>query len=227
VFGKTDGTPGQLALEEEGIKDIFGLINLDAPTINKLQYSNSNNNNAITNVRTGDKMLLKCFLSYTGVWHNSLNGLSMNQVFVIGKQQLINFHETDYVTILPMINVDASWAVISKTNISSHNKVNCLMHIELIFCNAGFNVVLVCDSDSGHHSKKATIKRVADSYNDRISRTCFDTTVLLPVKKEIIQRVPVLNTGTDYRYASSGDCLLGTWHLYCAHGSTPESGVLY
>jgi hypothetical protein len=50
VFGTADGTPLQLALEEEGIEDRFGLINLDAPTINNLQYSNTNNNNAITNV---------------------------------------------------------------------------------------------------------------------------------------------------------------------------------
>jgi hypothetical protein len=73
VPGRADSTPLQHALEEEGIEDIFGLINLDAPTINNLQYSNSNNNNAITNVRTGNKMLLKCFLSYTGIQHNEGN----------------------------------------------------------------------------------------------------------------------------------------------------------
>jgi hypothetical protein len=31
VFGRAAGTPLQLALEEEGIDDIFELINLDAP----------------------------------------------------------------------------------------------------------------------------------------------------------------------------------------------------
>jgi hypothetical protein len=39
------------------------------------------------------------------------------------------------------------------------------------FCNAGFNVALVCDGNSCHHSKKATTKRVAYSYNDKISFT--------------------------------------------------------
>jgi hypothetical protein len=73
VLGRADGTPLQLAFEEEGIEDIFGLINLDAPTINNLQYSDSNNNNAITNFRTGDKMLLKCFLSYIQVRHTEGN----------------------------------------------------------------------------------------------------------------------------------------------------------
>jgi hypothetical protein len=54
VFGRVAGTHLQLALEEEGIDNIFTLINLDAPTINNLQYTNSNINNAITNVRMGD-----------------------------------------------------------------------------------------------------------------------------------------------------------------------------
>jgi hypothetical protein len=73
VFGRADGTPLQLALEEEGIEDVFGLVNLDSPTINNLAYSDSNNNNAITNARTGDKMLLKCFLSYIQVQHTEGN----------------------------------------------------------------------------------------------------------------------------------------------------------
>jgi hypothetical protein len=43
VFGRADGTPLQLALEEEGIEDIFTLINIDIPTIDNLQYINTNN----------------------------------------------------------------------------------------------------------------------------------------------------------------------------------------
>jgi hypothetical protein len=73
VFGRADGTPLQLAIQEEGIEGAFGLVNLDAPTINNLAYSDSNNNNAITNVMTGNKMLLKCFLSYIQVQHNEGN----------------------------------------------------------------------------------------------------------------------------------------------------------
>jgi hypothetical protein len=67
VFGRAAGTPLQLALDEKGIDDILNLINLDAPTINNLQYTDSNKNNAISNVRTGYKMLLKRFLNYVGV----------------------------------------------------------------------------------------------------------------------------------------------------------------
>jgi hypothetical protein len=67
VFGRADSTPLQLALEEEGIEDIFMLINIDTPTIDNLQYRDTNINNAVTHVKTGKKMLLKCFLSYTHV----------------------------------------------------------------------------------------------------------------------------------------------------------------
>jgi hypothetical protein len=75
VFGRAAGTPLQLSVEDEGIDHIFKLINLDAPTTNNLQYTNSHNNNAITNVRTGDKMLLKCFLNYVGDRHNEGNSI--------------------------------------------------------------------------------------------------------------------------------------------------------
>jgi hypothetical protein len=73
VFGRAAGTPLQLALEEAGIVDIFKLINLDAPTINNLQYTDRNNHNPITNVRTGDKMLPKFYLNYIGIRHNEGN----------------------------------------------------------------------------------------------------------------------------------------------------------
>jgi hypothetical protein len=64
VFGRAAGTPLQLSLEEEGIDDVFKHINLDSPTINSLQYTNSNNNNATTIIRTRDKMLQSaCFVT--------------------------------------------------------------------------------------------------------------------------------------------------------------------
>jgi hypothetical protein len=56
VFGRVASTPLQPASEEDGIHYTFELINLDSPTIKTLQYTNSNNNNATTNVRIGDKI---------------------------------------------------------------------------------------------------------------------------------------------------------------------------
>jgi hypothetical protein len=70
VLGRGSGTPLKPSLDEEGIDDIFHLINLDTATIDSLSYTDKINNNAITNVRTGDKMLLKCFLNYTVTRHN-------------------------------------------------------------------------------------------------------------------------------------------------------------
>jgi hypothetical protein len=58
VLSRTAGSPIQLAIEKEGVDYIFELINLVAPTINNLQYTNSNNNTATINVRTSDNMLL-------------------------------------------------------------------------------------------------------------------------------------------------------------------------
>jgi hypothetical protein len=80
VFGRADGTTLQLASEEEGIEDIFTLINIDTPTIDNLQYIDTNNNNAIIHVRTGNKMLLKCFLSYTHVLRNEGNPIDNDWV---------------------------------------------------------------------------------------------------------------------------------------------------
>jgi hypothetical protein len=93
-----------------------------------------------------------------------------SQVFVIAKQQSIKYHETHDIPILPTIDVDASWVVRSKTIIAnSHNKVAYIIKIALCLANAAFNIVLVCNSDKRHHSKRATIKRTADSYNDKLT----------------------------------------------------------
>jgi hypothetical protein len=73
VFGRSAGTPLQLALEEEGIDDIFNFVNLDETAISNLQYTDIINNNTVTKVKTGDKMLVKCFLNYIGVRHSEGN----------------------------------------------------------------------------------------------------------------------------------------------------------
>jgi hypothetical protein len=73
VLGRGDGTPPKNALDEEGINNIFQLINLDLPTINNLQYHDSSSKNAVTNVKTGDKMLLKSFLDYIATRQNEGN----------------------------------------------------------------------------------------------------------------------------------------------------------
>jgi hypothetical protein len=73
VFGRSAGTPLQLALEEEGIDDIFNFVNLEEATISNLQYTDIINNNTFTKVKTGDKMLVKCFVNYICVRHSEGN----------------------------------------------------------------------------------------------------------------------------------------------------------
>jgi hypothetical protein len=73
VLGRTDGSPLKSALDNEGIEDIFQLTNLDAATIDQLSYEDVNNNNLVTPVSQGDKMLVRCFINYVVVRHNEVN----------------------------------------------------------------------------------------------------------------------------------------------------------
>jgi hypothetical protein len=66
VIGRNDGTPLKSSLNEVGIDDIFGLTNLTGVAIDSLSFIDTNNNNAVTPIKSGDKMLLRSFLSYVG-----------------------------------------------------------------------------------------------------------------------------------------------------------------
>jgi hypothetical protein len=72
VLGPADGTPLKLALEAEGIDDIFGLTTLTDAQIDTLKYIDVTNNNSITPVKLGDRNLLRCFLRY--VYHCHADG---------------------------------------------------------------------------------------------------------------------------------------------------------
>jgi hypothetical protein len=69
---------------------------------------------------------------------------------------------------LPTIDIDASWVIRSCYNMSG-SQVGYLCRLALFLCNNGFDVVVVCDGDTRHHSKQATMKRMADCYRDMIS----------------------------------------------------------
>jgi hypothetical protein len=66
VIGRNDGSPLKSSLNDGGIDDIFGLINLTGVAIDFLIFKDTNNNNAVTPIKLGDKMLLRSFLSYVG-----------------------------------------------------------------------------------------------------------------------------------------------------------------
>jgi hypothetical protein len=62
VLGRGDNSSFQSALLEEGVDDIFALSTLTNKAIDKLQFKDPDNNNALTPIKLADKMLLRCFL---------------------------------------------------------------------------------------------------------------------------------------------------------------------
>jgi hypothetical protein len=130
VLGRADGTPLQLALEEEGIEDVFGLVNLEAPTINNLAYSDSKNNNAITNVRTGDKMLLKCFLSYIQVRHTEGNPIRDDWDHIT--QADFDSFRIDAKYIIPLTNTQVTNVYGIKTDKVHNAKIRKTVHRPLL-----------------------------------------------------------------------------------------------
>jgi hypothetical protein len=72
VLGRGDDSLLKSALLEEGVDDIFALSTLTDKAIDKLQFKDPSNNNALTPIKLADKMLLRCFLHY--VVNRSLEG---------------------------------------------------------------------------------------------------------------------------------------------------------
>jgi hypothetical protein len=68
----------------------------------------------------------------------------------------------------PTIDVDVSWLYRSKRNIKEERRISSMMDFLLEFTRIGISVVLVCDGDTRHHSKKASIERRAKLYSNTI-----------------------------------------------------------
>jgi hypothetical protein len=64
VLGQGDDSSLKAALLEEGVDDIFALLTLTNKAIDKLQFKDPDNGNALTPIKLADKMLLRCFLHY-------------------------------------------------------------------------------------------------------------------------------------------------------------------
>jgi hypothetical protein len=64
VLGRDDTSSLKLSLLDEGIDDIFDFITLTESNINTLVYEDPNKAGSFLPVRKGDKMLVKCFLSF-------------------------------------------------------------------------------------------------------------------------------------------------------------------
>jgi hypothetical protein len=64
ILGRGDNSLLKSALSEEGVDDIFALSTLTDNAIDRLQFKDPCNNNALTSIKLADKMLLRCFLHY-------------------------------------------------------------------------------------------------------------------------------------------------------------------
>jgi hypothetical protein len=65
----------------------------------------------------------------------------------------------------PTLYVDASWIVRSCT---CEARTSYLIRLCCMFVAVGFRVVIVCDGPTRHHSKRSTLKRIAETYKSRI-----------------------------------------------------------
>jgi hypothetical protein len=89
--------------------------------------------------------------------------ITLQQLYSIA---LLLYHKRSHVIPrMPTIYVDASWIVRSCT---VDDRVSYLVRLSSFLVESGFRIVIVCDGSSRHHSKRSTIKRVAESYNARI-----------------------------------------------------------
>jgi hypothetical protein len=88
-LGRSDGTTLKTSLDEEGIDDIFGLINISDAAIDSLSDKDTSNNNAFTPVRLGDKMLLRCFSNYVANRH--FEGKTIGDDWIMVTQKEFNF----------------------------------------------------------------------------------------------------------------------------------------
>ena len=68
----------------------------------------------------------------------------------------------------PTLDIDVSWLYRSRNSITEENRVTYIFNICLQFTQIGISVVLVCDGDQRHHSKRATIERRSKMYNNSI-----------------------------------------------------------
>ena len=99
-----------------------------------------------------------------------ITNLSLEDVLLIVRSRKKDLFPNieDEIIPLPTLDIDDSW-VIRSCNTISGSQVGYLCRLALFLCHNGFDVVVVCDGDIRHHSKQATMKRMADCYRDTIS----------------------------------------------------------
>jgi hypothetical protein len=95
----------------------------------------------------------------------SIKCVSVQQLYSIGIY-LYNKNHSAIIKRPPTIYIDASW-VIRQCNMEAC-RVGYLIRMCNLLVTNGFCIVIVCDGAECHYSKRATTKRLAESFKNRI-----------------------------------------------------------
>jgi hypothetical protein len=68
----------------------------------------------------------------------------------------------------PSIDIDVSLLVRTRGNVNLKSNTDYLINFSLVLIQTGFNVMLVFDGNTRHHSKRVTIQRSADAKRKKI-----------------------------------------------------------
>ena len=100
----------------------------------------------------------------------SIKNVSIETLFRIGKMRMKKKSNSDNNRTNTVIDIDASY-ILRSTSASDNyqDPVIYLMKLAHVFASLYFDVVIICDGASRHHSKRSTTKRLADCHRNMVS----------------------------------------------------------
>ena len=100
----------------------------------------------------------------------SIKNMSIDTLITIGKIRLKTNSCSDNDRTNIVIDIDASFILRSHNANDNHSDpVFYLIKLAQLFASLSFDVVIVCDGASRHHSKRSTTKRLADCHRNLVS----------------------------------------------------------
>jgi hypothetical protein len=127
----------------------------------------------------------------------SVKSITIQQLFSIGL--FLHNKYNNGMKRPPTIYVDASW-MIRQCSIESC-RIGYLVRLCHVLANAGFCITIVCDGAERHHSKRATTKRLAESYSSKIRLNRSNTFLMSLLDKK--NGIDSLEEGTQIEMAIS------------------------
>ena len=99
----------------------------------------------------------------------SVKNLTVVQLNKIIQQRFERRRSVDSSPIdVPTVDIDVSWMVHKASNLSEKGRINHVMRVCDVLCKLGNRVVLVCDGDKRHDTKRATVSRQSIKYKNKI-----------------------------------------------------------